>query len=70
MTPYSSDHSGEVYHGECLQVMQCMPSDSIDTLITDPPYGLSFMGKKWDYDVPNCGAYGLLNHFLSETLRL
>jgi site-specific DNA-methyltransferase (adenine-specific) len=25
----------------------------IDTIITDPPYGLSFMGKKWDYDVPS-----------------
>ena len=25
----------------------------VDTIITDPPYGLSFMGKKWDYDVPS-----------------
>jgi len=29
-----------------------MPANSIDTIITDPPYGLSFMGKSWDYDVP------------------
>ncbi len=30
-----------------------MESNSVDTIITDPPYGLSFMGKKWDYDVPS-----------------
>jgi tRNA G10 N-methylase Trm11 len=24
----------------------------VDSIVTDPPYGLSFMGKKWDYDVP------------------
>jgi len=30
-----------------------MPDNFVDTIITDPPYGLSFMGKKWDYDVPS-----------------
>ena len=30
-----------------------MPDCSIDAVVTDPPYGLSFMGKKWDYDVPS-----------------
>jgi len=29
-----------------------MPDNSVDSIVTDPPYGLSFMGKKWDYDVP------------------
>jgi hypothetical protein len=29
-----------------------MPDCSVDAVVTDPPYGLSFMGKKWDYDVP------------------
>lgn len=29
-----------------------MPDNSVDAIVTDPPYGLSFMGKKWDYDVP------------------
>ncbi len=53
MTPYYTDHSGQLYHGNCLDVMRLLPSDSIDTIVTDPPYGLSFMGKKWDYDVPS-----------------
>jgi site-specific DNA-methyltransferase (adenine-specific) len=30
-----------------------LPDNSIDSIVTDPPYGLSFMGKKWDYDVPS-----------------
>jgi DNA modification methylase len=30
-----------------------MPDCSVDSIVTDPPYGLSFMGKKWDYDVPS-----------------
>lgn len=29
-----------------------MEDNSIDSCVTDPPYGLSFMGKAWDYDVP------------------
>lgn len=39
--------------GECLEVLKSMPDASIDAIVTDPPYGLSFMGKKWDYDVPS-----------------
>ncbi|OZI09211.1 site-specific DNA-methyltransferase [Siphonobacter sp. BAB-5385] len=33
--------------------MSLMMDSSIDSIVTDPPYGLSFMGKKWDYDVPS-----------------
>ena len=43
----------KIYQGDCLKVMKTFPDNSIDTIITDPPYGLSFMGKKWDYDVPS-----------------
>ena len=42
-----------VLHGDCLDVMKDIPDNSIDSIITDPPYGLSFMGKKWDCDVPS-----------------
>ena len=30
-----------------------MADNSVDAIVTDPPYGLSFMGKRWDYDVPS-----------------
>lgn len=39
-------------HGDCLDVLRTLPDNSVDAVVTDPPYGLSFMGKKWDYDVP------------------
>ena len=38
---------------DCLVHMKTMPDNSVDAIVTDPPYGLSFMGKKWDYDVPS-----------------
>lgn len=40
-------------HGECLEELKKLPENSVDAIVTDPPYGLSFMGKKWDYDVPS-----------------
>jgi len=39
--------------GDCLEEMRTMEDSSVDSIVTDPPYGLSFMGKKWDYDVPS-----------------
>ncbi len=44
--------TNKVIQGDCLEVMKELHDNSVDTIITDPPYGLSFMGKKWDYDVP------------------
>lgn len=39
--------------GDCLDVLKTIETESIDSIVTDPPYGLAFMGKKWDYDVPS-----------------
>jgi site-specific DNA-methyltransferase (adenine-specific) len=37
-----------VYHGNSLDVLSTLPSNSIDSIVTDPPYELGFMGKSWD----------------------
>ena len=37
-----------IHHGDCIETMNAMPPESIDAIVTDPPYGLGFMGKKWD----------------------
>lgn len=42
-----------IHVGDCLAVLRTMASESVDAIVTDPPYGLSFMGKRWDYDVPS-----------------
>ena len=47
----------ELIHGDCLEVLRAMPDCSVDAVVTDPPYGLSFMGKKWDYDVPSVDVW-------------
>lgn len=51
------DDKVTLHIGDCMDVMQTLPSNSIDSVVTDPPYELKFMGKKWDgtgiaYSVP------------------
>ena len=52
-----------VHEGDCRQVMAGMDPGSIDAIVTDPPYGLSFMGKGWDHAVPGV-------EFWTEALRV
>ena len=44
-------------HGDCLEQMKTLPDNSVDAIVTDPPYGISFMAKKWDYDVPKVDVW-------------
>jgi site-specific DNA-methyltransferase (adenine-specific) len=37
-----------IIHGDCIEQMRNMPDNSADSIVTDPPYGLGFMGKAWD----------------------
>jgi hypothetical protein len=39
--------------GNNLDLLKTLEDNSIDSIVSDPPYGLSFMNKKWDYDVPS-----------------
>lgn len=34
--------------GDCIEAMRAMPDNSVDSVVTDPPYGIRFMGKSWD----------------------
>jgi DNA modification methylase len=45
--------SVKLFLGDCLETLKTLPDNSVDSIVCDPPYGLSFMGKKWDYDVPS-----------------
>ena len=45
--------STELIHGDCIKILEKMEDNSVDSIVTDPPYGIEFMGKKWDYDVPS-----------------
>ena len=51
MNTHHHDETTKVIHGDCIETMNAMPPESVDAIVTDPPYGLGFMGKKWD-DLP------------------
>lgn len=53
----------EIHVGDCREVMSVLADASIDAIITDPPYGLGFMGKAWDRGVPGV-------EFWQEMLRV
>lgn len=48
LTPFLDDYDVLVYAGDCIDVMARMPEASVDAIVTDPPYGLEFMGRDWD----------------------
>lgn len=52
-----------IHLGDCREVMAAMAPESVDSIVTDPPYGLSFMGKAWDHGVPGV-------EFWTEALRV
>ena len=45
-----------IHHGDCLTVLTTLDAESIDACVTDPPYGIGFMGKEWDTFKPGTGA--------------
>jgi site-specific DNA-methyltransferase (adenine-specific) len=42
-----------IIEGDCLEEMRKMEDNSISCIVTDPPYGLGFMGKEWDCGLPH-----------------
>jgi site-specific DNA-methyltransferase (adenine-specific) len=48
MKPEYQDDAVTLWHGDCLDVLRTLPDNSVDSVVTDPPYGLEFMGKDWD----------------------
>jgi hypothetical protein len=46
-----------IIHGDCIEKMREMPDASVTAIITDPPYGLGFMGKGWDNVLPDPKAW-------------
>ena len=43
----------KLMNGDNMELLKGMPDNCVDSVVTDPPYGLSFMNKKWDHDVPS-----------------
>ena len=43
-----SEKDIQLYLGDCLEELDKLQENSIDSIVTDPPYELNFMGKGWD----------------------
>ena len=43
----------KIYHSDCLHILKNMESQSIDSIVTDPPYGINILNKKWDKSLPS-----------------
>ncbi len=51
LVPYSRERDGErmkLINADCIEAMKAMADNSVDAIVTDPPYELGFMGKSWD----------------------
>lgn len=48
LVPAYADSTVTLHHGDCLAVLRELSDASVDSVVTDPPYGLEFMGKAWD----------------------
>ena len=53
MTTIQREVVNQIIQGDCLDVLPSLPENCVDCLVTDPPYGYSFMGKDWDRAVPS-----------------
>jgi DNA modification methylase len=51
-----------IHHGDLFTVLPTLAAESIDACVTDPPYGIGFMGKEWDTFKPGTGAMRKLMH--------
>ena len=40
----------DLKHGDCLEILPTLAGDLVDSIVTDPPAGISFMGKEWDHN--------------------
>lgn len=57
-----------IYFGDFVDLLTSLPVPH--AIVTDPPYGLSFMGKKWDYDVPAVESWRQLFHLVPPGAHL
>ena len=56
----------KILNGNSLEELKKFPDNYFHSVVTDPPYGLSFMGKKWDYNVPSVELWQEVLRVLKE----
>jgi hypothetical protein len=60
-----------ILHGDCLGHLKSLPEDSLDSMVTDPPAGIGFMGKDWDHHKGGRDAWvAWMTEVMRECLRV
>jgi len=59
-----------ILQGDCIEEMKKLPDNSVDAVVTDPPYGLNFMGKEWDNYTDNEALQEWTEKWAKECLRV
>ena len=63
--------SSTILHGDCLQVLRTLPANTFDSLVTDPPASIGFMGQSWDGDRGGKEQWvSWLSQIMREALRV
>jgi site-specific DNA-methyltransferase (adenine-specific) len=57
MTDQQKIEINKIYNGDCLEILKTFEDDFIDSCVTDPPYGINFMNKHWDYELPSVEVF-------------
>jgi DNA methylase len=71
MKPYFADDTITLYAGDCLDVLPTLPDATVDAVVTDPPAGVSFMGRYWDHDRGGRDAWiRWLGDIMTEAFRV
>jgi hypothetical protein len=68
--PYYSDEHVTLYRGDCLDALRTLPDASVDAVVTDPPYNLSFIGKAWDNHATPGAFQAWCTEWAAECLRI
>ncbi len=67
MNPYYEEKDLSIYCGDCIEVMKEMPEESIDLVVTSPPYGI---GKAYETQQAFDGLIKLIHNFIRESTRI
>src|SRR5665647_838867 len=51
-----TNFGNQILYGDCAETLKQVESESVDLIVTDPPYGYSFMGLSWDSALPSLDA--------------
>jgi DNA modification methylase len=67
---YLETLKGILYHADSTALLKQFPDNSVDTILTDPPYGLGFMGKEWDTFNKSAEYHEWVKMWATELLRV